>query len=241
MVDNTTVIAYIADGEKENLKCMPSNLQWYSKKWRMLVHLDKKGIIYYSRQYPFTHENLCNATNEAITEKFFDDKHFPCGPKNIGFNEVTLSGSIEELDNNHIYFLGKVFPMSIFINNNNLGYTDLIQSRVYTPTVNIATELKRDAIIKAKSDEEKYHKIFDISIGEKAICPCCGEKTIQNERSFLCSDCIDKYHAEQDFYCYCSECGRHIYEEDEFVIDGDEVYCLDCAAEQDNLKDEEDE
>ena len=47
MVDQTTIVAYLADDKMEHLRCLPSGMTWNSKKWRMFIHTDGIHNIYY--------------------------------------------------------------------------------------------------------------------------------------------------------------------------------------------------
>ncbi len=243
MVDDTTIIAYIAGIEKENLKCIPKNIKWYDKKWRMLVHVNRKGTVYYNKQYPFQHQILLDIVDRAIMNLFFPkNKMSFTGPMDIGIREVVLpTGEIENLNRNMLWAGGRIYDSKQIINDiEGLGYTDLIDSKNYTPIVSTLESSYNEYLKKKDSDSEDqdkvFHNIFDITIGRKVICPCCGEGILKKTNSFLCNDCIVEEDADEDFYCFCSNCGRHLYDGDEYVVVGDELLCMDCNKELEELE-----
>lgn len=246
MVDKTTIIAYIASGNKEHFKCMPGFMKWFDKKWRMLVHINKDGVIYYNKQYPFQHEVLLDITDRAVVDKFFPkQKNSFTGPMDIGFREIIMpTGETELLDRNMMYAGSKIYDAKDVINLRNcLGYHDLIKSRNYTPIVSVLNSLYqkyRDEMFDETSlEDDAFHRAFDITIGDKVPCPCCGEEYLQRDNSFLCDMCIAENDADEDFYCFCSGCGRHIYDDDEYVVIGDEIYCESCEREMAGMEEEE--
>lgn len=234
MVDQSTIIAYIADDTPEHLRCMPKDMEWHSKKWRMLVHLDEKGLVYYDKQYPFKHDTLLQETHRAILDLFFPKQLFS-RPMACGFKQIKMpDGTTPILDTNYICCWGEIYSARSIINNKDyLGYTDLINSMTYTPVLSIADKFYSDLYW---SNQEARRQGLGITIGAPVICPCCGKKFIQQKNSFLCDDCIAEYDADDDFYCRCSSCGHHLYDDDDYCeIDG-ELYCAECQKEIQNLE-----
>lgn len=232
MVDNTTIIAYIANKEKEKLKCTPNQIKCHNKKWRMLVHTNLDTNIYYSRPYPFEHETLLNIVHETISSLFFKDKLFTRPIKALSMcsflkdNKESFLLSENERDwtpinkeranKGHLY---KIYRIKDKINyKSHIGFADLIDSSVYIPTVSL------------KMDDKEDIDMFNIEIGKLPICPCCGEEVVTKTNSFLCDLCIAEKDADVDFYCFCSGCGAHIYEDDEAIERNGEIYCAACQA-----------
>ncbi len=225
MVDKTTVIAYIANGEKEHLKC---GANWYSKKWRMLVHLDNKGLIYYNKPYPYGHQCLLDMVHRVIVSKFFNgDKYDMSDPLNISFKKIKLpTGEEELLNQNYILYNGGAYPLRELVDTHDyVGYCDLINSTSYCPIISIDNSLWRDYW--GKPD---FYRAFEIKVGEKPYCCCCGDEFIKDEESFLCDKCIAEYDADGDFFCRCIECGKRIYEDiEDYEIINEKMYCASCA------------
>ena len=67
MCDKTTAVAYLASSELEELDW--GGVHWNSKKWRVLVHIDKsKNLIVLSKHYPFYSYELESQLVEMIKE-----------------------------------------------------------------------------------------------------------------------------------------------------------------------------
>ena len=245
MVDDSTIIAYIASDSKEHLKCMPRNIKWNDKKWRMLVHSNWNTNIYYSRQYPFAHQGLMDAVDRVVKDLFFH-KQFFTEPMDIGTRTVVLpTGEKVDLGRNYFFTGEKVYDSKdIICDSDNLGYTDIIKSSTYSPIVAVSKEAFRDyhdAVKNEEKEDEHFKYTFGLVIGAPAICPCCGENKLNRDNSFLCNDCIIENDADEDFYCLCSSCGRHIYDEDSPVMIGDELYCEQCAEQMKDIEEEEED
>lgn len=237
LVDDTTIIAYIASNKMEHLKCIPKDMKWNNKKWRMLVHLNLESpCIYYSRQYPFEHEGLLNSVDRVIKDKFFSEQEFT-EPKQVGFSIIKMpNGKEVQLPSNYMVIGEIICDTYDFINDkDNLGYTDLINSHSYKPIISL---LIKDyyQLLDCDTAKEYFHKILDITIGKKALCPCCGDEYISTEDSFLCDTCIAENDADEEFYCHCCGCGCHIYDDDDAVIINGDIYCEKCKEEMKGIE-----
>lgn len=233
MVDKTTIVAYIANDTPEHLKCMPRDMKWFSKKWRMLIHtsINDLGCIYYNKPYPFSSDDILIHVNNFILTTFNRPYQYR-EIINIGY-KLTVSNHnnwwrfsfITEKNyicvNQH-----EILPAEDVIDSKDyLGYCDLIYSSTYEPIANLP------------SDIECSKEQLKIKIGGEALCPCCGEHFIGREDSFLCYDCIADNDADEDFFFRCDDCGRRIYPEDEyFVIEETQACCKQCY----NLRKSED-
>ena len=245
MVDESTIIAYISSGNKEHLRCMPKGTKWIDKKWRMLVHSNWSTNIYYNRQYPFTHQGILDMVDRVVKDLFFHKQYFT-EPVDIGIRKVVLpTGEDVDLGRNYFFNGEKVYDSKdIICDKDNLGYTDMIRSSVYSPIVAVSKEALHEYIEAVKNEEgedEEFKHIYGITIGAPVICPCCGEEMLKRDDKFLCDDCIVENDADMDFYCLCSGCGRHIYDEDSPVMIGDELYCEQCAENMEDMIDSEEE
>ena len=232
MVDNTTLIAYLADENQEQLKCMPEGMLWNSKKWRMLLHTNLSSIVYYDKQYPYSHDLLLNTVYETINTLFFNREL--CGLEEVGFKSI-LKGSKKkkvDLGTNCIYFLGCIDRTNRLIDVKGYnGYMDLIASNTYSPIVSVTSNgVKNITNTTVCSEQERkvFHDVFGIKIGKPVICPSCGKRHLARTNSFLCEYCIAEKDADTNFYCTCSSCGHHIYDTDDMYIFKDQVYCKSC-------------
>lgn len=233
MVDTTTVVAYLANDKQEHLKCLPKDMVWNNKKWRMLIHTDMENCIYYNRQYPCESQALLTEAHKILTSKLLPQKFtFPhCnGIKTI----INGDGENETIFFNQIYFGSRFFDTRDIIDARDyIGYCDLINSNSYAPVISLNAE-KRVKYIQSlyrstKEEEEAIvHNLCDIKIGERPICPCCGQGHIEREESFLCEDCIAVLDADENFYLACTDCGRRIYDEDEIFWYKNTHHCKEC-------------
>lgn len=223
MVDSTTIIAYLADDKEEHLKCMPDWMEWNSKKWRMLIHTDMKNVIYYNRQYPYSSNGLLKETYSMLST-FLPDKFLHPTPVSIDTRKICLT--------NQLTVGGRVFDTRDIIDTNDyLGYSDLVHSSLYTPTASIKLEnwmdLRSEHLTKDQ-EEVMFRDTFKIKIGEKVICPDCGEEHLESHNSFLCPSCIAVRDADEDFYFACSCCGRRLYYEEDVYPFKEEHLCKSC-------------
>ena len=234
MVDQTTIIAYLADDKMEHLRCLPTDMTWNSKKWRMLIHTDGIHNIYYNRQYPYESEALLNEVYKMVNV-LMNEIMYP--PINYGFNAIQNSqGKIDLLTYNQLCAGGRIFDTRDIIDvKDYLGYSDLLLSKSYTPIVSLNKDLFFDYIENRhygrEQEIETFNKVFKIKVGEQVICPCCGKEFIKRGDSFLCENCIAENDADEDFYLKCDGCGHRIYEEDEIFWMDDRPYCKKCHIE----------
>lgn len=241
MVDETTLIAYVASDKKEQLRCFPRGLFWNNKKWRMLVHTNWKTNIYYNKQYPFTNDLLLELTHNAVVSvlSLTDMSKPECvGVRNLDYwcNSLVLKPdkTVRNIQDYIIYEADN-------------GYLDLIRSQSYQPIMsyNLTAykewlKSRRHFLLGKKKQEKRLSELLTIHIGAPALCPCCGESHINSRSSFLCNDCICEHDADVDFYCYCAGCGGHIYEGEYCEMLNGEIYCERCLEEMKGIEEEED-
>lgn len=223
MVDDTTVIAYLADDKEEHLKCMPDWMEWNSKKWRMLIHTDMKSVVYYNRQYPYSSDGLLEEVYSTLLEllpfNFLPPKFISIDSKKICLSNQLTVGS-------------RVFDSRDIIDTSDyIGYSDLVSSNLYSPIASI--KLKdwmnlRDQLLTKDQEETMFKRVFGIKVGEKVICPDCGEEYLERHNSFLCPSCIADRDADEDFYFACSSCGRRLYTEEDVFHLKEECLCKAC-------------
>lgn len=225
MVDKTTMVAYIASDTPEHLKCLPHNMRWFSKKWRILVHsnIDKLDCIYYNKQYPFSsNELLCQVNNLIL--KIFGISAESRSIMNIGCeigskNTFFWTPSVFVHKNYICLNEDNIFGSDTVIDDEDyLGYCDLINSSTHEIIVNIKYD---NSSLEHSMNKEQ----LKIKIGEQALCPCCGLEFIGRENSFLCENCIVDKDADEDLFFRCEDCGRRIYPEDEYFYSPEETVC----------------
>lgn len=241
MVDNTTIIAYLTDDCPQHFQALPSNMVWSSKKWRMLVHIGE-NCIYYNRQYPFNSDELLTKVSEQVVS--FLDKEYGI-PWEYGFRKIQTSDpGPEMLHYNQLYCGGRVFDTRDVIDSSDyFGYCDLITSPFYSPIVSpeinkhylLQDKLRKSDSISIEEESTLFHDIYDIKIGERPICPCCGKELLDKKDSFLCSTCRARHDADEDFYISCSVCGHRIYDEDDIFWRDNRPYCKHCYHNEERI------
>lgn len=236
MVDNTTLVAYIANDKQEHLRSLPKSMTWNSKKWRMLVHTDLDKCIYYNRQYPYHSQLLIQKVHEIVIKKLFGGKEF-IDPIGLGYKTVTYPFEGQTmLHYNNINIGGRSFDTRDIIDDSEYnGYCDIIHSNSYAPIGSVTEreyyKVHDMAIAGELSLEEEFESVkelFSVKIGANVPCPCCGENSIKRENSFLCEDCIATKDADTDFFLTCDSCYHRIYDEDEIYFMNGLPYCKSC-------------
>lgn len=68
--DAYTIMVYLkSDKEDENLKDVPNDIKWNSKKWRCLMYFDKDyNMLLSTKQYPFTSTQLMEQATKFVKE-----------------------------------------------------------------------------------------------------------------------------------------------------------------------------
>ena len=233
MVDDTTIIAYLANDKQEHLKCLPKDMTWNSKKWRMLVHVNKDNCVYYNRQYPFTSECLLRKTEGLVNHNLMSAP-FAVATES-GFRKIKVGSDEEFLPANYLYCGGRAFDTRDVIDvSDGFEYCDLISSASYIPVVSLSraneSRMLKKLFIgpKKQEEEELFHELYGIKIGGKPVCPCCNRHFLDKKYSFLCEECRTNKDVDGDFYLACSTCGHRIYEDDEVFWIEDQPYCKDC-------------
>lgn len=234
MVDNSTIIAYLATNKKERFKCLPKDIKWYNKKWRMLIHLNKNENIYYNKQYPYNSSELLDRTHTMLTS-LLTTIFSP--PMDYGF-KVALNQTTGHtmLPFNQINMGGRTYDTRDLINADDYnGFCDLIYSNSYSPIVAVnQCHLHEYQVFcqSKKTNKKQEDSIIDIllaaKVGERPICPCCGEGKIKRANKLLCNKCIDEHNAEEDFFLVCNDCHKRIYNEDKVYFEQDIPYCRTC-------------
>lgn len=253
MVDETTLVAYVADEKQEKLRCMPQGMTWNNKKWRMLVHLNPQGVVYYDRQYPYTSSNLIQEVHKMIAGMTGQEYQDPCY---VGFKSVNYPDKTKGLlsTNQLVLCGGRCFNADDVIDiKQYLGFSDLVQSSSYVPIAAVRegdllsyVDLCVNHHVPLIEEYTSLHKALGIKIGGNAKCVCCGKEYIHRDDKFLCDDCIAEHDADMDFYLTCQSCYHRIYDDEDDVMFNDEgePYCMKCykaMLEEDEMSLQEDD
>lgn len=214
-LDDTTLILYFAPKQKVQLPVFPQGQLWNNKIWRMFIHTNNfQSIIYWDRQYPFSNDNLLSIAYGKIKELF---PNFS-SPQTIGIKTLILNNGVRSvLDSNLIKTImtDEIYDTRDIIHTeDSLAYSDLISSPTYLPMVSIditnyfyKRNLELNSTLDRPAIHYNNHMLYDIKIGAEVPCLSCGDRNITNSSSFLCANCLDKYHIEEDFFPHCVRCG----------------------------------
>lgn len=205
MVDKTTLVAYIMEDKDENLfndTYWPmGDVQWNSKIWRCLVHLNEKGIII-NTQYPYKSDVFLNQLEvvlDKITDNTFTKKEDFNKPKRVTWNNIDNPMFYSDLDNNNRgAYIKELKDEEVYrLSNGILGYSIIDigeDAYCFECGSGIATE--------------GYDCTCQCCRGSKeSQCDNCGNYWDTDDMYYLnseniCPDCRDQYYFE------CPDCGE---------------------------------
>lgn len=236
MVDNTTIVAYLADEENKKLRALEgSGLTWNSKKWRVLIHYNKENeAIYLNKQYPYSCNTLAEKVVEGVENYCCFKYHAPALP--IGIREFKGSDGEDRFGTSQIFFGKRVFDSEDIIDRSEyLGYSDLHTGSNYLLTAALPLAERNDFLCNSHNGLMKEYrdtkKLCGIKIGKFAICPCCGKDLIISDgSSLLCDNCRLQYNIIDDFFETCYDCGRRVYSNEKHVDKYGHVRCKRCES-----------
>lgn len=220
-VDKHTFMVYLkSDKEDENLKGVPSDVKWNSKKWRCLMYFDEEyETIISTKQYPFTSSKLMEEAIEMIKEVF--------GLENWTYKTID---SLYDL-NISTYSKGLIFNDLEAMNSKMLIHClvkdlDKDDRKIFAGEEVLCPNCNGDII--------DYGGSFICSgCAERSICENCGGPINSNDELYcvdgmeICYDCM----SECCVVCEC--CYETFWSDDPDVVyteDGT-VYCSGCFDE----------
>lgn len=251
MLDSSTVVAYVSNGEKQDLSMLPEHIKDFSKKLRVFIHwTPTSNVLFFSKTYPFDAPRLRVKIKDCINKLYYsqisqgkilksDARNFGM-PEMVGFNKIELpipnGVSRRYLDNTWLYFYGNIIGTKevITASKHALNYNDIIHSSNYTPYVCFESDT-------LPYDTTNLKEIFEMPIG--ADVPCargCGNNIIDSA-TFICPECMKEVGMKGDFFLHCYDCGRRIWDESDAYYGecwGEEiVYCKRCYVPPDDDED----
>jgi len=254
MLDSSTVIAYVSNGEEQSMNMLPEHRRSFSKKLRVYIHWNaKSGVLFFSKTYPFDAPRLRVKIRECVNRLYTsqivqgkiaerDARSFGM-PELAGFNRIEIplpySNGRRYLDSNWLYYYGNIINTKDVVeaSKHALNYNDIINSSNYVPYVCFEDDYWY-------YDDAPLKDVFHISIG--ADVPCargCGNY-IEDSSKFICPECIKEVGMKGDYYLHCYDCGRRLWPETDEVYYsmcwGEEVtYCKRCYAPDDDYDDDD--
>lgn len=213
MCDSTTVICYLKSSNGNvRLPAFPPNVEWNSKKWRMLLYINSSNnCMFAGRQYPFFSDNALEHLHPIIIERL--GLVHRCGWShwhNDQLSQYTFNNGYDNeyftSDNRVIFVANKFHILDKFVKDeSNLHYNDVLKSSCYIPYYSWV----RDCW-------DQTMKIF--RVGSKPICPVCAKRVITNTDALCCDECYENIgqYDEEFSVGECECCGHLIYEGEEY-------------------------
>lgn len=232
MQDATTVVCYLkADGEYK-LPNFPADVLWNSKKWRVLLYFSNDGnLIFSGKQYPFSADNFFN----KIIKEYLPKSNLIKSEDYWTEWETTIKNAFENKEYTFPFKLGENFiPHS----NGFFRLSDVVYNAIDSQQYNdILLSSSYDPLYSLKMNKAEYFNFYDpcitektsIEVGASVKCISCGRPMgdgVGNE-TMMCSYCDPKYDDFDNDYYYCDCCGRRIYYDETYDLEG-ETLCEEC-------------
>lgn len=238
MNDRVTLVGYLHNGQEYD-EVFDASTPWNSKKWRVLVHIDKsRNLVLFSRNYPYVSKELELELSKMIAE-IYPDQGFN-GVTEISKDEVSPyygngRGRVNYNDLNYVknvnavigkeYGLGDL-PDKIIIGHSatccSCEVNDIEESCEFHCYSCSPNRVCCDSCGHSGFHEDEMH-----SINGESICDCC-----RDEYYTMCENCDDTIYNDDCHYLeetgcyYCEDCYEEIrldfLEEDEEPEDDDE-------------------
>lgn len=211
MQDKSTIVCYIEaeNGCKYKLPNFPEDIEWNSKKWRMLLYVsDNRKMIMAGRQYPFATNDALSLIRETYLNLFTkNEQDFWIGGRERDYwidwqNQYIESvqypdGDEFELYARYIALPGEIKRMRDLIidvkpqgyeddddeDDTILHYNDLLRSTCYTEPYYCFYKY-------FTSDSMQFH------IGHPVNCLICGEEYCREDIP-ICHHCYDRNNEEE--------------------------------------------
>lgn len=221
MLDKSTVICYIKGNGNVKLPMFPDDVRWNNKKWRMLVYVsDNWDLMFAGRQYPFNSGYAMEEVRRALLTAMKKEHWNYCEWTDPVIDEVPDSyGHQFDLNETHIMMRGGLYKISDIVIDapGSKHFNDVLQSSVYKPHYTLIN-----------NKPWFRHDFSKVHVGGECNCLRCGKEPIKLTESFMCDECTLEYSTtDTETFTTCDCCGRRIFVDDSWIVDGDEV-CEDC-------------
>jgi hypothetical protein len=254
MMDEATFVCYLRSDEDVKLTCLPNDMKWNSKKWRVLFYLSNDNYMMFAgKQYPFeTATGMNFVFNQLlpkvglISTKDKDNTDFTstywtgwCKPIASNFNMTNEAGemlgtyyakNLIPMGDGKLITINELFPMV----KGAKQFNDVTSSSCYTP---LYAFCQYDKLFRYKEDEivpVSRYAYTRFTVGHMTKCLRCGSnEIIMGGGTMHCHDCEIEYgDVDNEDYGYCSCCERHIYLDDAYYVEGEYIceHCLTTEA-----------
>ena len=245
MMDSSTIVCYLKGDEEVKLPRFPEGVPWNSKKWRVLLYLSNNWeMVMAGKQYPFANQRGM----DLILEKCFN-----YGEENNKFRKpdvykakyngnywspwsdyklpiIKNNGVIFDYSLEHYIPLHNEVVKIVDLVKDEPGskqFNDVLKSSCYEPMYTYLVEKGwwNDKLYCVPSSTDTR-----FNIGAYTYCLRCGNEEVMDcgSGTMLCYNCERDYgNAENEYFCFCAECGERIETERSFYME-DNVYCEEC-------------
>ena len=222
MVDKSTVICYLKGANNAKLPMFPDDIPWNSKKWRVLIYVsDYWDLLFAGRQYPFNSDYGMEIVRKELLIRLKKEHWSYCDWTDPIIDEIPDSYDHRyDLNETHIMMRGNLYKMSevVIDNPGSTHFNDVLRSSIYRPHYTLIN-----------NKPWFRHDFSRVHVGGECNCLRCGKAPIKLTESFMCDECTLQYgDLDTDTFTYCDCCGRRIFVDDSWIVDGDEV-CDNCV------------
>lgn len=233
MIDNSTFMVYLKGADNQHLYRF-GEVQWNSKKWRMLIHSNETDdIMFAGRQYPFSSKSGIDTVLNIYNNLIITEHTNPWGPVKFGpwradyvdsYVPYDATDSVD-LTGKYLVYANQLIEINQIVHDgqNALNYNDVLRSTCYQyPYYTVFNPYGYHSV--------DYILTHPVIIGAEVPCLHCGQEIIRNPETMRCDDCELAFGTEEnDSYSTCDCCGARIYVDDAICVgdDGD-LICDSC-------------
>lgn len=228
MLDCTTVIAFISNGDRQHMRMLPSHITAFSKKLRVFTHWEPKGaVLYFSKTYPFDvpqfRKHIVETINSLLPyEQLMFEAPFPAG-----FRQTQIHGLNRHLHENYLYAFNSIFRARDVVHEPPceliLHYNDIIKSSSYEPYLSTRqwTWWLKNNLTSGET--------LQINVGHSVPCARGCGNLLGNSNSFICSNCEEELGMCGDYFLHCCDCGKRIWDTKEaYECEDGTIQCKRC-------------
>lgn len=221
MMDEVTFIAYVKTDKDTKLPNFPSSIKWNNKKSRVLMFMSNdKQMLFAGRPYPAMNMDMLNTIRTVLLDLMGQGNWYYSRWNNTYLNRYPVE-PFPILDTPYVLLSNmRLIAMDILIKDmSQLHFNDLLYSSYYIPYY-CQGSYSNDVSTR-------------LCIGGSVPCLYCEEEELTEHHRMSCDTCEEKYgNEENDDFCFCDSCGRHLRVENAVWANDDSIpICQECSRE----------